>query len=118
MVKRGDVWWADLEEPRKSEPGYARPVLIIQSDAFSRSRLQTVLAVVLTSNLRRAMDRGNVLLPARRSGLSRDSVANVTQIVTLDKSFLLECCGHISAELMKRVDEGLRLVLNLKDGNP
>jgi mRNA interferase MazF len=115
MVKRGDIWWADLEEPRKSEPGYARPVLIIQSDAFTQSRLQTVLAVVLTSNLRRARDRGNVLLPAGRSGLSRDSVANVTQIVTLDKSFLLERCGNLGGGLMKRVEDGLRLVLGLGD---
>ena len=79
MIQRGEVWWADLGEPRGSEPGYRRPVLVVQNDAFNRSRLQTTLVVGLTSNLCLVEAPGNVLVPAKASGLPKDSVANVTQ---------------------------------------
>jgi mRNA interferase MazF len=114
VVQRCEVWWADLEEPRGSEPGFRRPVLIVQADSFNRSRLRTVLAVILTSNLRLLDAPGNVLIPRVESGLPKDSVANVTQVVTLDKDFLGERSGRLSAGLMARVDAGLKLVLDLE----
>lgn len=114
VVQRGDIWWADLGEPEGSEPGFRRPVLIVQSDAFNRSRLRTTLALVLTSNLRLLDAPGNVLVPANASGLPRDSVANVSQILTLDRDFLTERAGHIPSGLLHDVDAGLRLVLALQ----
>ena len=113
VVQRREVWWADLDEPRGAEPGFRRPLLIVQSEAFNRSRLRTVLAVVLTSNTRLLDAPGNVLIPAAASGLPKDSVANVTQIVTLDEAYLAERAGRIAPKLMERVDAGLRLVLEL-----
>ena len=113
VVQRREVWWAELGDPRGSEPGLRRPVLVVQSDAFNRSRLATVLALVLTSNARLLDAPGNVLVPAAASGLPRDSVANVTQLVTLDETYLRERAGRIPPKLMTQVDEGLRLVLAL-----
>lgn len=113
VVQRREIWWADLDEPRGSEPGFRRPILIVQADAFNRSRLRTVIGVVLTSNARLLDAPGNVLLPAADSGLPRDSVANVTQLVTLDEDFLAERAGRIAARVMARVEAGLKLVLDL-----
>ena len=113
VVERGQVWWADLGEPAGSEPGFRRPVLIVQSDAFNRSRLRTVLAVVLTSNVRLVDAPGNVLIPAKAAGLPKDSVANVSQVITLDRDFLTEPAGRLRGELLKDVENGLRLVLAL-----
>ena len=113
VVQRGEVWWADLEEPRGSAPGYRRPVLLVQADAFNRSRIQTVLAVVLTSNLRLVDAPGNVLVPKRLSGLSKDSIANVSQVVTLDRDVLSERAGKLTGPVLSAVDNGLRLVLDL-----
>lgn len=113
MIQRGDVWWVELDEPRGSAPGFRRPVLVVQSDAFNRSRIGTVLALTLTSNIRLADAPGNVLLPRRDSSLPKDSVANVSQLVTLDRSELSERVGSLSAELLRQVDRGLRLVLDL-----
>lgn len=107
------MWWADLGEPAGSEPGFRRPVLIVQSDAFNRSRIRTVLAVVLTSNLRLVDAPGNVLVPAKVAGLPKDSVANVSQVITIDRDFLAEPAGHIKGRLLSDVDAGLRLVLGL-----
>jgi mRNA interferase MazF len=112
-IQRGEIWWADLPEPRRSEPGYRRPVLIIQSDAFNLSRIQTVIVATLTSNLELADAPGNVFIPARASGLSRDSVVNVSQLLTLDRSFLTEHIGTIPSRLLHSVDEGLRNILRL-----
>jgi mRNA interferase MazF len=113
VVERGQIWWADLGEPEGSEPGFRRPLLIVQSDAFNRSRLRTTLGVVLTSNLRLLDAPGNVLLPAKASGLHKDSVANVSQVVTIDRGFLTERAGSIRGALLHDVDAGLRLVLAL-----
>ncbi len=113
VVQRREVWWAELEEPRGSEPGFRRPVLVVQADAFNRSRLRTVLGLVLSSNPRLLDAPGNVLLPAKRTGLPKDSVANVTQIVTLDEDYLSERTGRIPPRLMAHVDAGLKLVLDL-----
>jgi mRNA interferase MazF len=113
VVQRGEVWWAELGEPRGSEPGYRRPLLIIQADAFNRSRIETVIGVALTTNLRLVEAPGNVLLPKRASGLSRDSIANVSQVVTVDRDVLAERVGKLPAALMTSIENGLRLVLDL-----
>ena len=113
VVERGQVWSADLGEPEGSEPGYSRPVLIVQSDAFNRSRLHTVIAVVLSTNLRLVDAPGNVLIPAKASGLRKDSVANVSQIITVDREFLLELVGRVRGQFLKDVENGLRLILGL-----
>ena len=112
-IRRGDIWWADLEEPEGSEPGYRRPVLVIQANAFNQSMINTVVIASLTRNLSRAGWPGNVLVPRRRSGLAHDSVVNVTQVSTHDKSVLEKMCGRLDPVLMQRVGEGLRLVLGV-----
>ena len=112
-MKRGEIWWASLPAPQGSGPGYRRPVLVIQSDAFNRSRIGTVLALAITSNLRLAAAPGNVELPRRGTGLARKSVINVSQIVTLDKRFLSDRSGRVPDAVLARVDHGLRLVLDL-----
>ncbi|MFQ5691047.1 MAG: type II toxin-antitoxin system PemK/MazF family toxin [Gemmatimonadota bacterium] len=113
VVQRREIWWAELDPPRGSEPGFRRPVLIVQADSFNRSRLRTVVAVILTSNLRLLDAPGNVLIPQKESKLPKDSVANVTQVVTLAQDFLVERVGQLRAGLMARVDAGLKLVLDL-----
>jgi mRNA interferase MazF len=113
VIRRGEVWWAELDEPSGSEPGYRRPVLVVQNDAFNRSRISTVIAVVVTSNLRLLDAPGNVLLPARLSGLKKDSVANVSQVVTIDRAALVTRAGRADTAIMRRVDQGLRLALSL-----
>lgn len=113
MIERGEVWWATLPEPRGSEPGYRRPLLVVQADAFNRSRLQTVVAVVLTSNLRLIEAPGNVLVPAHASGLPKDCVTNVSQVVTIDREFLTERAGRLRGRTLEAVEEGLRLALDL-----
>ena len=112
-MERGAVWWAELPDPVASEPGFRRPVVIIQSNAFNRSRIKTVIAVVLTSNLRLAAAPGNVLISAADSGLPKDSVANVSQVITVDKRFLSGRSGKLPSRVMKELDRGLRLVLSL-----
>ena len=113
IVERGQVWTADLGEPDGSEPGYTRPVLIVQSDAFNRSRLHTVIAVVLSTNLRLVDAPGNVLIPAKASGLRKDSVANVSQVITVDREFLIDQAGRVRGQFLKDVENGLRLVMGL-----
>lgn len=112
-MNRGEIWWSNLPDPQGSEPGYRRPVIIISSDAFNRSRIRTILAVVISSNLRLAKAPGNVMLPAEETGLLKNSVANVSQVITIDKSFLSECAGIVPAKLLKRIEAGLRLVMDL-----
>lgn len=110
-IRRGEIWWADL--PRRSEPGFRRPVLVIQADPFNRSRIQTVIVAVITSNVALARAPGNVLLPAQSSGLARDSVLNISQLLTLDKRFLTELITTLPQRIQTSVDAGLRLVLQL-----
>lgn len=105
--------WGELPEPRGSEPGLRRPLLVVQADAFNRSRLPTVVALALSSNLRLLDAPGNVLLPAKATGLPKDSVANVTQIVTIDARYLHEPLAKLPTRLMEQVADGLRLVLHL-----
>ena len=112
-MQRGEVWWASLPEPSGSEPGYRRPCLIISANSFNVSRIGTVIAAVITSNLRLAEAPGNVRLPTRGTGLSKPSVVNVSQIITVDKSFLTERIGRVPPNLLASVDVGLRLALSL-----
>lgn len=110
---RGEIWWANLPAPVGSEPGYRRPVLVIQDDTFTQSQISTVIVVIITSNIRLAEAPGNVLLPRGVSGLSRDSVVNVSQIFTIDKTVLAEHIGSLPDHLQEEIDEGLRTVLYL-----
>lgn len=112
-MQRGEIWWALLREPFGSEPGFRRPVLIVQDDAFNRSRIQTVIAIAITTNLELAKAPGNVLLPKKVTCLPRESVANVSQLITIDKSFLSERVGSLPLDLLEQVDAGLRMVLYL-----
>lgn len=113
VIRRGEIWWASLPEPVGSEPGYRRPVLVVQSDEFNQSRIATVIALSITSNVRLAQAPGNVLLPRKATGLSKDSVANISQIVTVDKSLLDERISTLPVKLLKQVEDGLRMVLVL-----
>jgi mRNA interferase MazF len=113
VIRRGDLWWAELRAPAGSEPRYRRPVAIVQSDAFNRSRIGTVVALAVTSNLDLARAPGNVLVKKSASGLVKDSVVNVSQIVTLDRSALSARCGQLHRDALRAVDEGLRLVLGI-----
>ena len=110
---RGEIWWANLPDLVGSEPGYRRPVLIIQDDTFNQSRISTIIVIIVTSNTRLAESPGNVLLPSRSTGLPKDSVANVSQILTVDKTFLVERVRALPESLQEEVDEGLRAVLYL-----
>ena len=112
-MRRGEIWWANLPAPAGSEPGYRRPVLIVQSDDFNKSHIRTVLALAITSNQRLAAAPGNVSLPRRGTGLNRASVINVSQVVTLDRQFLNERSGRAPSGIMRQVEAGLRLVLDL-----
>jgi len=114
VIRRGSIWWASLPDPIGSMPGYRRPVVIVQEDSFTESRLQTVLVVVLASNLKLAEAPGNVLLSARTTGLPKSSVANVSQIMAVDKSFLTEEVGQVPSKEMLRIEEGLQLILSLR----
>lgn len=110
MIAQGEVWWADLGEPAGPEPGFRCPVVVVQSDAFNRSRIATVVCVVLASNLRWAEAPGNVLLSATLTGLPKDSVANVSQLVTLDREALTERVGVLPAKKLELVLLGIDIV--------
>ena len=110
-MERGEIWWADLSAREGSSPGYRRPLLIVQSDAFNRSKIATTIVVVLSSNLKLADAPGNVLVPATDSRLPKDSVANVSQVITIDKSDLSERVARLPARYMRAIAEGLKLVL-------
>ena len=110
---RGEIWWASLPDPLGSGPGYRRPVVVIQSDPFNESRINTVIVAVITSNLSLAAAPGNILLERNISMLSGDSVVNVSQILTVDKSLLTELIGNLPDEIMSAIDDGLRLVMDL-----
>jgi mRNA interferase MazF len=112
-MQRGEIWWANLRAPRGSEPGYRRPVLVLQHDDFNRSRIATVIVIILTSNLRLEAAPGNVLLRQRDTGLPKDSIANVSQVLTLNKADLTERVTSIPPAKLKQIENGLRLVLGL-----
>jgi mRNA interferase MazF len=112
-VQRGEIWWSSLALPGGSSPGFRRPILVIQSNEFNRSRISTVVAAVITSNLTLANAPGNVRIPARASGLKKVSVVNVSQIITVDKSFLATRVSTLKANYMREVDDGLRLIFGI-----
>ena len=112
-MRRGEIWWASLPEPAGSGPGFRRPLLIVSANSFNDSRISTVVAAVITSNLRLADAPGNVRLPTKGTGLTKASVANVSQIITVDKTFLTERIGRLNPRLLAEVDDGLRLVFSI-----
>lgn len=112
-MKRGEIWWADLGKPRGSAPALRRPVLVVQDDLLTESALGTVMVVPLTSNLRRGEAVGNVVLSPSESGLDRESVALVCQVMALDKAYFDEIVGSLSRRARNAVDAGLRLALAL-----
>lgn len=111
MIAQGEVWWADLDAPTGSGPGFRRPVVVVQCDAFNRSRIATVLCVAMASNLKWADAPGNVLLEAKATGLDRSSVANVSQVVTVAKSTLADRVGRLSSAKLQLIIDGIELVL-------
>jgi len=113
VARKGEIWWANLPSPTGSGPGFRRPVVVVQANDFNASAIATVIVAVITSNLALAEAPGNVRLPRRQSKLSRTSVVNVSQILTVDKSLLTERVCPPSATLMQNLDSGLRLVLDL-----
>jgi mRNA interferase MazF len=113
MVSRGEIWWADFPEPIKSEPGFRRPVVIIQSDSFNRSKINTVICAVITSNLKLSEAPWNIVLPAKLSGLTKESVINISQIITIDKSFLTEKIIKLNYRIIHKIEESLKLVLTI-----
>jgi len=112
VISQGDVWWADLGESVGSQPGYSRPVVVVQSDSFNRSRISTVVCIPLTSNLRLAEAPGNVLLEGDMTGLTKDSVANVSQPVTVDRGSLTERVGSLPSARLNLVLYGIDVVLS------
>ena len=111
VVAQGHVYWANLPDPTGSGPGFRRPVLVVQGDALNRSRIRSVICVPLTSNLRWAEAPGNVVLPARATGLPRDSVANASQIITLDRELLTEEVGKLAKRQLELILTGIDSVL-------
>lgn len=112
-MHRGEIWWASLSRPVGSGPGYRRPVLVVQANEFNASRIQTVVVAAITSNVKLAAAPGNVLCTRKDTGLFRNSVINVSQVVTLDKSLLTERVGALPSRFLRQVEDGLRLVLAL-----
>jgi mRNA interferase MazF len=112
-MRRGEIWWASLGEPQRSVPGFRRPVLIVQSNEFNESAIHTSICAAMTSNMRLAQAPGNVRVTRRASGLPRESVVNVSQLITLDKRMLTQKVGRLPAESLRDVDAGIRLVLSL-----
>ena len=111
VIAQGEVWWADLGEPVGSAPGFRRPVVVVQCDAVNRSRIATVVCIPLTSNLHWASAPGNVLLKTRVTGLPKDSVANVSLIVTLGKAQLMESTGRLPKSKLQAVLDGIDVIL-------
>lgn len=112
-MQRGDIWWADLPAPAASGPGYRRPVLVLQSDAFNQSRIRTVVVLVITKNIALARAPGNVLITSRMTGLLADSVVNVSRVLTLDKGFLTGYVSSLPSTKISEIEAGVRLVLDL-----
>jgi mRNA interferase MazF len=112
VISRGEIWWAHLPDPAGTDRDWRRPVAIVSSDAFNRSSIPTVLAVTLSTDLKLAAAPGNFLLTRAQSGLPKDSVVNVSQLVTLDRSCLRDRAGGIPDDMLERLNRGLRLVLD------
>ena len=113
VIRRGEIWWADLREPTGSEPGFRRPVVILQSDDFNASKIQTVIAAAITTQIHLASAPGNVLVKREDSGLPKDSVVNVSQIATIDKDCLIEKCRKLPFKVVTSIETGLKLIMSL-----
>jgi mRNA interferase MazF len=113
VIRRGEIWWASLPDAAGSGPGFRRPVLVVQANGFNDSAIRTVICAVITANLRLAKAPGNVHLGRRASGLSKESVVNVSQLITLDKRFLTERAARLAPAALRNVEAGLRLALAL-----
>ena len=111
VVAQGEVWWADLADPVGSAPGFRRPVVVVQADALNRSQLPTVVCIVMTSNLHWSGAPGNIVVRAEQTGLNRDSVVNVSQVVTIDKRQLTERVGRLSKRHMEAIFSGIDLIM-------
>ena len=111
VIKRGDIWWASLSDPQGSSSGFRRPLAIIQANEFNQSHIKTVIAAVITSNIKLATAPGNLPLPANSAGLNKDSVINVSQLITVDIILLTEKAGRLNTHQLHQFNEGLRLVL-------
>jgi mRNA interferase MazF len=112
-MQRGELWWVDFGEPRGSGPGWRRPAVVVQDDSYNRSRLNTVIVVGLTTNLRLAMSPGNVFVPSPTGGLKEDSVVNVSQLGAVDRRSVEQRIGVLPDQLIEKIDAGLRLILSL-----
>jgi len=112
-MKRGEIWWASLPPATGSGPGYRRPVLIVQANSFNKSKISTVLVASITSNLALAQAPGNVRISKSDSGLSKISVVNISQVLTIDRMILTKRVKLLPGKVLARVNEGLKLVLNL-----
>jgi mRNA interferase MazF len=115
VIRQGDVYWIEFEEPEGSEPGYKHPHVVVQNNLFNHSRINTVLVCPLTSNLKRAHSPGNVLLNKREANLPKSSVVNVSQIFTVDKSQLGDYIGTLSSEHLRQVLNGIKLLLEPRE---
>ncbi|MDP9112797.1 MAG: type II toxin-antitoxin system PemK/MazF family toxin [Acidobacteriota bacterium] len=111
VISQGEIWWADLPAPSGSRPGFRRPVVVVQGDPMNRSRIATIVCVPLTSNLKWADAPGNVLLDARTTGLPKDSVANVSQIVTLDRDLFTELINKLASPKTSLIIAGINVLL-------
>ncbi len=114
-IKQGDIFWIDFSIPRGSGPGYRHPHVVIQNNVFNKSKINTVVVCALTSNLKWAKSPGNILLKKGEGNLLRDSVVNITQIETIDKSFLIEKIGSISPSSIKQIIEGIKFLIEPRD---
>jgi mRNA interferase MazF len=114
-IKQGDIFWVDLGVPRGSEPGYRHPHVVIQNNVFNQSKINTVVVCVLTSNLKRARAPGNVFLRKGEGNIKKDSVVNITQIITVNKSDLAEKIGSISQSRITEIIEGVRLLIEPRE---
>jgi mRNA interferase MazF len=115
VINQGDIYWIDFEEPSRSEPGYRHPHVVVQNNLFNRSEIKTVVVCALTSNLKRASAPGNVLLDKKETNLPKDSVVNVSQIFTVDKSQLDEYVGTLSTKRVREILNGIKLVLDPRE---
>ena len=115
VIRQGEIYWVELEEPIGSEPGYSHPHVVIQNNLFNQSRIKTVVLCALTSNLKRAEAPGNVLLQKGEANLPKQSVVNISQIFTVDKSQLREYIGILSAARMREILQGIQLLTEPRD---
>ncbi len=115
MIRQGDIYWIEFDEPESSEPGYKHPHVVVQNNLFNYSRINTVVVCPLTSNLKRANSPGNVLLKKREANLTKSSVVNVSQVFTVDKAQLGDYIGTLSSERLRQVFNGILLILEPRE---